>query len=88
MARNKIFFEKLQLHPCVSSDGQELRKCDKPMCVNTVLPNLPWDTRLGYASQFPDLKIVAPVGSAKSCRRKIDQVEPAPDQLLLQENAA
>ena len=41
-----FLFEKLQLHPCVSSDGQELRKYDKPMCVNTVLPNLPWDTRL------------------------------------------
>ena len=31
-----------------------------------------------YASQFPDLKIVALVRSAKSCRRKIDRVEPAP----------
>ena len=83
----KDFFE-LQLHPCVSSDGQELRKYDKPMCVNTVLPNLPWDTTLVHASQFPDLKIVVLVRSAKSCRRKIDQVEPAPDQFLRQENAA
>ena len=45
MAWYKIFFEKIQLHPCVSSDGQDLRKYDKPMHVR---PYSSAEFALGY----------------------------------------